>query len=239
MSGAVEIIGVDNVVALLEKYDVTKIKVLVGKAIKYEGSIDEDTTRDELIEDFVNDFCSTIPPTNYKKYTIDITYKNRALKNCTISVDFAFNTNTSNVSHWDKKEVTKLPSSDISQKELMEISREIGRLEAENTKLQNQILEYDEIDEDEQNIGNVPIGEKVLNVLLPHADSIIGAIIGSLTNRNNGNVAMAGVPSDVNQLLNDMISIEPEFPEHLALLISLKKNKPAIYTMALNQLKNL
>jgi hypothetical protein len=72
---------------------------------------------------------------------------------------------------------------------------------------------------------------------LPHADSIIGAIIGSLTNKNQ--VAMGGVPSDINQLLNEMISIEPDFPEHLSLLLNLRKNKPAIYTMALNQLKNL
>lgn len=237
MSGAVEIIGVDNVVALLEKYNVTKIKVLVGKATKYEGSIDEDTTRDELIEDFINDFCSTIPATNYKKYTLEITYKNRALKNSSISVDFAFNTNTSNTSHWDKKETTKVSSNELSQKELMDISREIGKLEAENIRLQNQILEYDEVDEEEQNIGNVPIGEKLLGVLLPHADSIIGAIIGSLTNKNQ--VAMAGVPSDINQLLNEMISIEPDFPEHLSLLLNLRKNKSAIYSMALNQLKNL
>jgi hypothetical protein len=77
-----------------------------------------------------------------------------------------------------------------------------------------------------------------MDALLPHTPSIISGIMTLLNNKNQP-ISVAGVPGDVQHLINEMMQIEPEFPEHLSLLINLRKNKPAVYNIALNQLKSL
>jgi len=249
MSGSVDIIGIDNVVALLEKYDVIRMKVTCGtKDIKFDESIGDDYTRDDMIAEFVEDVASNIPPTNYKKYKLEIVYKNKSFKNCSISYDFCFNTNTSNVSYWDKKENAKPSSADLGFTSQMYIEAATNRiiLADENRRLKEELEEISA--ENEELERKIPNGEQPQNIgsvlqsaLYSNADKIIAILADKLFGgANNPSINLAGIPDqDINSMLNQMMLIEPEFPSHLSMLINLRKNKPDIYSMAVAQLKSL
>lgn len=231
MSGSVEIVGLDNVLSKMERHNFTKCKVLCKSDVKFDMEVSGEITKEDIMEEFKNEF-EFIPSTNYKIFKLELSYKDKNNKNKIVSTDFCFYTNQSGVSHWDKKEEKVSGRS----KDTDAMIFQNGVLQTQNQYLMEKIKELTEEDDDES-IGRVSVGEKLADVLLPHAPQIIAGIMNMFA--KNTPIAVAGVPSDINQLMNEMLAIEPEFPEHLSMLISLRKDKPAIYTMALNQLKNL
>lgn len=236
MSGSVDILGLDNVIAYISSKNIVKLSVKGGKASDkpmFEETVIGEYTQDDLLEDLRNAFRYT-PSNNFKKYFLIADIKDKNNKPRVLNIEFALN-QQGGVSHYASKEEKIAGSIDTN---ILDKYYNMGKLESDNEHLRKELESYN-AEDGEEDIGAVPISQQIVNVLLPMAPQIIAGVMNWMNNNNNQPVAVAGVPSDLNQLMNEMIAIEPEFPEHLSMLINLRKEKPAIYTMALNQLKNL
>lgn len=231
MSGSVDLVGLDRVIAKLQKVNLTKVIVSCKNDKKFEQEVSGNITKEDIISELEDQFAD-IPESNYKIYKLSYWYKDLNNKNKDLHIDFCFYTNQSGVSHWDKKE-DKNMAGIVKAAEDRAFTN--GQLSERVKTLENELAKMNSEDEDDTDSSSV--GEKIADVLLPFAPQFMAGVMNFM-NRNQP-MAVAGVPSDINQLMTEMLAIEPEFPEHLSMLINLRKDKPAIYTMALNQLKNL
>ena len=114
---------------------------------------------------------------------------------------------------------------------------QIKQLEQEIDELQTQVIELEsELEQLEPSDKPKGIGDVVSDVLVKNADGIVMMLANKMFGGQN--IAMAGVETP-EQVLHQMLLVEPDFLEHLKLLLKLRKYNPDMYVMALNQLKNL
>lgn len=249
-----EFIGIDSIVGYIEKYPATKIELFQGSRCVYEDHLDGDDTSEDLIDRFIR-FAEVQPAHNFATYKLDVTWKKPGNKNSSkISPNIAFNPPPGGeyLNSFAKKETKNTsPSGDLgfSPREFIEATTRAAILAEENARLKEEIEQLSE--ENEQLETQVPTGEQepknigavLSSALYANADKIIAVIADKLFGNGSApSMALNGIPGqqvDVHALVNQMMLIEPEFPEHLQMLINLRKNNPTVYSIALNQLKSM
>ena len=245
-----EFTGIDQITGYIGKYPIQKLELYQGSRCVYEDFKSDQDTSDDVLDRFIN-FAMAQPEHNYATYKLDVTYKKPGNKSSSkISPNISFNPPPGGeyINPYKKKESTPSPIGDLgfTSREFIEASTrmhiladenarlkaELDALEAENEELETQIPSGEG---QPQNIGTV-----LSSALYANADKIIAVLADRLFGTGGSpSMSLSGVESDVNSLVNQMMLIEPEFPSHLEMLINLRKHKPAIYSMALNQLKSL
>lgn len=245
-----EFTGIDNVIAYIGKYPVSKLELFQGSRCVYEDHKGDHDTSDDLLHRFVN-FAEAQPEHNYATYKLDVSFKKPGNKTVSkISPNISFNPPPGGeyINPYKKKDMATTSPGELgfTPREFIEsttraailadenekLRAELEALESENEELQTKLPESGQ----PQNIGAV-----LSSALYANADKIIAVLADKLFGAGgNPSLALSGIgESDVHSLVNQMMLIEPEFPQHLELLINLRKNKPGIYSMALGQLKSL
>lgn len=247
-----EFTGIENIMGYIGKYPVTKLELYQGSRDVYKDHITDHDTSEDLLNRFIQ-FAEAQPEHNYATYRLDVYFKKPGNKTGDkISPNISFNPPPGGeyINPYKKKEVSTSISGDpgYSSSEYIDAKIRASILEDENNKLRAAIEELEA--ENEELEARVPEGEKPQNIgtvlttaLYSNADKIIALLADKLFGAGSPgpSVALSGVPEgiDAHSLLNQMMLIEPEFPHHLEMLINLRREKPSIYSMALNQLKQL
>ena len=246
-----EFTGIDNVISYIGKYPVSKLELFQGSRCVYEDHKGDHDTSEDLLNRFII-FAEAQPEHNYATYKLDVSFKKPGNKTVSkISPNISFNPPPGGeyINPYKKKEMSTSTSGDMgfTTREFIEVTTrahiladeneklraELEALEAENEELESRVPESDK----PQNIGAV-----LQTALYSNADKIIAVLADKLFGGGSTpSMSLSGIPgeTDVHSLVNQMLLIEPEFPQHLEMLINLRKNKPAIYSMALGQLKSL
>lgn len=248
-----EYIGIDKIIKLLNDNPPIKLELKKGGKVVYTDQKFDHDTCDDVINRFLNRFGYDQPETNFATYSLEISTKKPGLKTATkICPDISFNPPPGGeyINPYKKKEMATSTSGEMgfTAREFIEATTQAHILADENKKLRAELESLEA--ENEELESQIPEGEKPQNIgavlqsaLYTNADKIIAILADKLFGpSNSGNsLSLSGIPgeSDIQSLVNQMMLIEPEFPEHLQMLIDLRKNKPSIYTMALNQLKQL
>jgi hypothetical protein len=246
-----EYIGIEKIVKLLNDNPPIKLELKKGGKVVYiDQKLDHDTYED-VINRFLNRFAYDQPETNFATYSFEISTKKPGSKLASkICPDISFNPPPGGeyINPYKKKEMSTSMSGEMgfTAREFIEATTRAHILEDENNKLRAELESLEA--ENEELESKIPEGEQPQNIgavlqnaLYTNADKIIAILADKLFGAgSNPTMGLAGIPdNDVQSLLNQMILIEPEFPEHLQMLINLRINKPAIYSMALGQLKSL
>ena len=246
-----EFTGIDNVIAYIGKYPVTKLELFQGSRCVYEDHKGDNDTSEDLLNRFII-FAEAQPEHNYATYKLDVSFKKPGNKTVSkISPNISFNPPPGGeyINPYKKKEMATSPTGDpgFTTREFIEASTRMHILADENQKLKEELAAIEA--ENEELESRVPEGSQPQNIgavlttaLYSNADKIIALLADKLFGSGGSpSMGLAGIPgeADVQSLVNQMMLIEPEFPAHLEMLINLRKNKPAIYSMALGQLKSL
>lgn len=136
----------------------------------------------------------------------------------------------------------------FNQKELiilvaehMALKKENDDLKEERDELQNLLTEAEQQIETSAPVEKPKgIGDVMTSMLEKNAEPLMMMLVGKLFgNANMQNpIGMAGIETP-ESLFAQMLLIEPEFIDHLKLLINLRRHKPEIYNMAVINLQNM
>lgn len=254
---AAEVITTDKVLKLLSNYDFLKIRLLRGSDAVYLDQVKPGDTAADLQNRFADWIADFIMDDNFKEYKLEL-YGNAesdpaGKKTLFLKTTIQFNPTPGQLVKASAAPVIGSASRDegFTAKEYIELAREKAILEAKCETLENKYLDLeDEIQELREQVeaGGDPeqpktMGEVMNAALMQNADKIIGVLVDKLMGNSN-NFALAGlepvVPADTKyQVYDSMCAIEPNFPDHLAMLYQLRKNDPIVYNIALAKLKNL
>jgi len=251
---AAEIVSIDKILRLLEKYDFLKIRLLrASDAVYLDQAKPGDTATDlqNRFADWINEF---ITEDNFKEYKLEL-YGNsegdsNGKKTLFLKTSIQFNPTPGALIKSGAPSMGAMPKDEgFTPREYIELAREKAILEAKCSQLEDRIIELeDEIDELRENQPieeNKPqsMGEVMNSALMANADKIIGVLCDKLF-AGGSSMAVAGVEptNDIEMkymLFNEMCEIEPNFTDHLQMLYNLRKNSPFVYAMALEKLKSM
>lgn len=237
-----EFIGVEAINENLENLSFDAIGVYQGKLEKFKKIATEDCEETDLILSF-NQWAERMlmsNPINSQLYAIQLyEFPKEGGKNLRGTTSFTFmlcdrvkqninnnigNNTTSNGNY-------------ISQKEL-NLALENQRLAFENSLLQKQIEEEEDFEEEEpEEIG--AIGQ-IQNAVMAKLPQLIDLLIAGFltqskpTQSNNMNL---GIGSNIDELITEFKTINPNIENDLAKLLKVAKEKPSLFKMLIENLR--
>jgi len=249
---AAEIISIDKILRLLEKYDFLKIRLLRASDAIYLDQVRPGETASELQTRFAEWINEFITEDNFKEYKLEL-YGNsegdpNGKKTLFLKTTIQFNPTPGALIKTGAPSMGVMPKDEgFTPREYIELAREKAILEAKCSQLEDRICELEdeleELRENQPTEENKPqgIGEVMNSALMANANKIIGVLCDKLL--GGVSMAVAGVPpindNDKYILFDEMCNIEPNFVEHLQMLYNLRKNSPFVYSMALEKLKSM
>lgn len=251
MANDIDIIGFDKVLVYLQDYNNCN-QIILKRATNQLYITPEDiNTNQRAVEHFKsfveNHILSEHNGNNFTIYKLQLNNVNKAKKVVQLTnPNIQFNATPQ--SQFAPKPMGNIDNNGFTNKEFIQLATEnailkskCDNLEQEVDELQSLVIELEaQIAETEPQEKQKGIGDVVSDVLVKNADGIIMMLASKMFGSSpQGNpIGMAGIETP-EQLLGQMLLIEPDFTEHLKMLIQLRKHKPDIYTMAVNQMQTL
>jgi len=231
-----EFIGVEAINANLEKLNFDAIGVFDKKLEKFKRISNEGENEEDLINAF-NEWCERMQASNtnnFKTYSIqlyDMPEGGRKLRG-TISFTFALNA-VPQIKGTEKNNNT-MPEGYITKREL-ELALDNQRLQFQNEILQKELEEIEEEEEEEmpQSISGV-----MQETLLGKLPQIIDMALLSLAPKQTMQPSMSGT-IEINEIINEFKTINPDIENDLSLLLNLAKTKPELFKMLIGQLRTM
>jgi hypothetical protein len=174
-------------------------------------------------------------PSNFKTYSIqlyDMPEGGKKLRG-TISFTFAF---FAPQIKGTEKNTNYMPEGYITKKEL-DLALENQRLQFQNEILQRELAELDE-EEDEEGDEVGSLTDVMKDTIMGKLPQIIDMALLSLAPKNVMAPAMAGT-NDINEIIEQFKTINPEIENDLKLLLNLAQTKPALFNMLIQQLRTM
>jgi len=229
-----EFIGLEAINNNLEKFNFDAIGVYDKKLEKFKKVLSEDETEEDLILAFNEwaDRMLTSNPANFKTYSIQLYELPEGAKKLKGTISFTFALQAAPANNTGK---TDKPTNYITPKEL-ELALENQRLEFENSRLLQQIEELEtdnEEAEDEKSISGV-MNEAIMNKLPQLIDIVISGF-----SKPKPQVAGISGATDVNAIIEEFKTINPEIEQDLQRLLNLAKNNPSLFKMLITQLRSM
>ena len=231
-----EFIGLDAINENLESLSFDAIGVYQGKLEKFKRISSEDEDEADLTLAF-NRWAERMlqsNPINSQLYSIQL-YEapKEGGKNIRGTTSFTFM-----LSDKVKEAISSLPAqyntNFISQKEL-NLALENQRLAFENTLLQKQIEEDAEFQEEEQE--QVGMIGQVQNAVMAKLPELIDIFINGILNQKK--TTPIGIGGTIDDLIAEFKTINPEIESDLFKLLKLAKEKPALFKILIQQLRNM
>lgn len=233
-----EFIGVEAINENLENLNFDAIGVYQGKLEKFKKIATDDCEEADLILAF-NQWADRMlqsNPINSQLYAIQLyEFPKEGGKNLRGTTSFTFM-----LSDRVKQNISGATSGTnnqnyISQKEL-NLALENQRLAFENTLLQKQIEEEEDFEEEEEQIG--AIGQ-IQNAVMAKLPQLIDMLIsGFLTQSNKTQSNMnLGIGSNIDELITEFKTINPNIENDLAKLLKVAKEKPTLFKMLIENLR--
>ena len=233
-----EFIGIDAINSNLENLNFDAIGVYQGKLEKFKKIATDDAEEEDLILAF-NQWADRMlqsNPINSQLYAIQLyEFPKEGGKNLRGTTSFTFML-------CDKvKQNIQAPAISnnnfISQKEL-NLALENQRLAFENSLLQKQIEEEEDLEEDEpEEIGAIGQIQNAVMAKLPQLiDMLIAGFLTQSNNNTQSNMNL-GIGSNIDDLIIEFKKINPNIETDLAKLLKVAKEKPTLFKMLIENLR--
>jgi len=233
-----EFIGIDAINSNLENLNFDAIGVYQGKLEKFKKIATDDAEEEDLILAF-NQWADRMlqsNPINSQLYAIQLyEFPKEGGKNLRGTTSFTFML-------CDKvKQNIQAPAISnnnfISQKEL-NLALENQRLAFENSLLQKQIEEEEDLEEDEpEEIGAIGQIQNAVMAKLPQLiDMLIAGFLTQSNNNTQSNMNL-GIGSNIDDLIIEFKKINPNIENDLAKLLKVAKEKPTLFKMLIENLR--
>lgn len=237
-----EFVGVENIVKNLNRYKFDGFKIFRGgkstdKKSVIERMADDNETEQDLIQCFT-EWCEDMlenNPFNYQLYNIQLyefpENSSRIKGNGTFS--FQLTSQPAN----NKRETNNTMSGEFVHKDTMLLAIENANLKNQLEMLSDRLnaLEND-IEDEEEEIEDDSIIGTLQNSLKDKMPQIIDFVLGALSNKQQPQYA-TGIGSNIDEIINEFRTINPNIESDLFKLLQLAKNKPELFSMLINQLR--
>jgi len=235
-------VGINNVLKQLGRYEHNGLAVFtqrgndeVYRRYQLEGETTEDVN--ESFGEWLNDLEQQNPDSfvNYKIQLYEFPEGAKKRRGCGV-ITFQLN-ETPNKEHFKRKD-TAMVSGDYVHKDTMLLAIENAQLKNKNEQLEERLqaieakmLEDDNEDEYEDEPNMVGALNDALKDRMPQ---IIDFVIGMISNKQTP--AINGV-NNINEIIDEFKSINPQIETDLAKLLQLAKTKPELFKMLIQQLR--
>jgi hypothetical protein len=232
-----EFIGLEAINENLENLNFDAIGVYQGKLEKFKTIATDDVDEADLIQSF-NQWAERMlksNPLNSELYAIQLYEAPKdGFKNLKGTTSFTFM-----LTDRQKQNVNvSAPRNEnyISQKEL-NLALENQRLAFENTLLQKQLAE-EAFDDDEEEAEPVGALGQIQNSIIAKLPDLIDMLIsGFLTQKTQSNNMNLGIGSNIDEIITEFKSINPNIENDLAKLLKVAKEKPTLFKMLIENLR--
>jgi hypothetical protein len=233
-------VGINNVLKQLGRYEHNGLAVFTQRGndeVYRRYQLDGETTEDvnEAFSEWLNDLQEQNPDSfvNYKIQLYEFPEGARKRRGCGV-ITFQLN-ETPNKEHFKRKE-TGMVSGEYVHKDTMLLAIENAQLKNKNEQLEERLqaieakmLEDDDEYEDEPNMVGA-LNEAVKDRMPQIIDFLIGMISNKQTHAING-------VHNINEIIDEFKSINPQIEADLAKLLQLAKTKPDLFKMLIQQLR--
>lgn len=233
---AAEFIGLESIRQNLEKFDFDAIGVYDKKLEKFKKVASEGETEEDLILSFEEwaDRMLQSNPVNFKTYSIQLYDMPEGAKKLRGTISFTF----ALMNPIATAKETKITGDFITKRE-MELALENQRLKFQIEQIQNRLNQMDlddDDDEDDDEDENDTMGS-VKHAVMGKLPQLIDVVLNNLLQpKTNQPMAMAGV-NDINEIITEFKSINPDIEADLQKLLNLAKTNPQLFNMLINQLR--
>jgi hypothetical protein len=232
-----EFIGLEAINENLENLNFDAIGVYQGKLEKFKTIATDDVDEADLIQSF-NQWAERMlksNPLNSELYSIQLYEAPKdGFKNLKGTTSFTFMLTDR------QKQNVNVPvqrnENYISQKEL-NLALENQRLAFENTLLQKQLEEEEDFEDEPEQIG--AMGQIQNSIIAKLPDLIDMLISGFLTQKTQSTNMNLGIGSNIDEIITEFKSINPNIENDLAKLLKVAKEKPTLFKMLIENLRSM
>lgn len=240
-----EFVGINSIMKNLSRFDFNGLAVFRGKEEPFRRYAEEGEEKEDIIDAF-SSWCEDMVdnnPNNFAIYKVQLyDFPNGAKKRRgTNSFSFQLVATPESNPFTKKKDVTAM-SGDFVHKDTMLLAIENANLKNQNealasrlNDLENRFNEIEEEDDDEQPVGMLGALETAVQDKLPQ---LIDVVLGMLTTPKP-NVVHSGIGSNIDEIINEFRTINPDIESDLYKLLQLAKTKPQLFNMLIQQLRSM
>jgi hypothetical protein len=235
-----EFIGKEAINENLENLNFDAIGVFQGKLEKFKKIATEDETEADLIESFNKwvDRMLLSNPINSELYSMQLyDAPKEGGKNIKGTTSFTFML-SEKVKQNNNSGIASNNQNFISQKEL-NLALENQRLAFENSLLQKEIeqADFDDDDDEPEQIGALGAIQNAVMAKLP--DLIDMLMSGFLTQKTQSQKMNLGIGSNIDEVIAEFKTINPNIEADLFKLLQIAKEKPDTFTFLINSLRSM
>jgi hypothetical protein len=240
----VDISGKEKIINYINRYKVKKIRLSRGTDVVYMKQIKVDENQSDLVDDFATWIDDFIDENNFKEYKLELLGTNntdpdaRLSTIVKISVSFGLKPNeiVRSISGHNNAPI-KIDDYVSMAVQNAELKAQLGAMES---KL-DELLTDDDDDDENDTMGTIK------DVFLSKIDGIIDVLIHQFGSRNtNPSQGIAGTEIDESDIELDKLHalyyefrvINPQILHDLRKLLEIAKEKPSVFNMLIQQLRN-
>jgi hypothetical protein len=236
-----EFIGVEAINENLENLNFDAIGVYQGKLEKFKKIATDDCEEADLILAF-NQWADRMlqsNPINSQLYAIQLyEFPKEGGKNLRGTTSFTFMLCDRVKQNIGQSAPATNNQNYISQKEL-NLALENQRLAFENSLLQKQIEEEEDFEEEEpEEIGAIGQIQNAVMAKLPQLIDMLIAGFLTQSNKTQSNINL-GIGSNIDELITEFKTINPNIENDLAKLLKVAKEKPTLFNMLIENLRSM
>lgn len=236
-----EFIGVEAINENLENLNFDAIGVYQGKLEKFKKIATDDCEEADLILAF-NQWADRMlqsNPINSQLYAIQLyEFPKEGGKNLRGTTSFTFMLSDKVKQNIGQTIPITNNQNYISQKEL-NLALENQRLAFENTLLQKQLEEEEAFEDEDEEVEQIGAIGQIQNAVMAKLPQLIDMLIaGFLTQSNKPQSNMnLGIGSNIDELITEFKTINPNIENDLAKLLKVAKEKPTLFKMLIENLR--
>jgi hypothetical protein len=237
-----EFVGINSVIKNLNRFEFDGLAVFRGKEEPFRRYAEEGESQEDITDAFVSWMEDMVEnnPNNFAIYKVQLyEYPNGAKKRRgTNSFSFQLIPTPQN-NPFAKKKEDNIMSGDYVHKDTMLLAIENANLKNQNEQLamrlndlENRFDEQNDEDDDEQPVGMLGALESAVQDKLPQ---LIDVVIGMLSPKLP--TMQTGIGSNIDEIITEFRSINPDIESDLLKLLQLAKTKPQLFNMLIQQLR--
>lgn len=242
-----EVVGVNKIVNNLQRYSFDEFEIYRGKNGK--SSVHHDTVGDnqdendliERFEDWANSLLES-EPNNFQIYSMQLFESPDGSKKRRGTVNFTFQLTEQPAGNRFKKREGEAMNGDYVHKDTMLLAIENANLQNKLAMMEQRLteIENDNQDDDFDEV-DTSIGGALQSAIQDKLPQLIDLAIGMLTNTNKqtSNLMNTAIGSNIDQIITEFRTINPNIESDLFKLLQLAKTKPELFKMLIQQLRSM
>lgn len=237
-----EFVGLNNITRNLNRYEFDGIAVFRGKEEPFRRYAEEGDSTDNLIDAFESWATDMLESNanNYQIYKVQLYEYPEGAKKRRGTVSFSFQLQATPATNPFTKKDTVV-GGDVVHKDTMLLAIENERLKNSLERMEERLNDLENNDEDEDEIEeqNVSMLGAVEDALKDRLPQLIDLAIGMLTNKAMSHNVPVALGSNIDEIISEFRTINPNIESDLFKLLQLAKTKPELFNMLITQLRSM